>query len=100
MGLWESGWSTEQGRASGAGAGRSRGVRRGEEGRKGEKKALASGSGLAAAEASARTSGVQPTRRARLSVKGRARGRVGTWGCEHWAVAVRAVSGEEAGRLG
>ena len=66
MGLWESGWSTEQGRVSGAGVGQSRGIRRGEEGRKEEKKALASGSGLAVAEASARTSGVQLTCRAHL----------------------------------
>jgi hypothetical protein len=49
----------------------------------------------AEAEASARAlSGVRLMRRARLSVKRSARGRVGTWGCEHWAVAVRAVSGE------
>ena len=48
--------------------------------KEGEEMALTRGSGLAAAEASARASGVQLTRRARLSVEGRARGRVGTRG--------------------
>ena len=102
MGLWESGWSTEQGRASGAGVGRSRGVRRGEEGRKGEKTTLTGGPFLVSCtrgepgRGSARLAGLRDARPGELlDPRGREKEEVAGWaGAEVWA------SREGVGRAG
>ena len=102
MGLWESGWSTEQGRASGAGVGWSRGVWRGEQGRKGEKTMLTGGPFPVSrtrgepGRGSARLAGLRDAGPGELlDPRGREKEEVAGWaGAEVWA------SREGVGRVG